>query len=159
MADRQVTARGRSMPWGIAGIAAVVLAILVAVLVARLTGYEATPEPLAPVLDSRQLGFRDSPGGFVEVFDWDSGATISRVGPGEGSFLRGVMRSLVRQRRGLGLLDVDTPFTLSRHADGRLIIRDTATEESIDLVAFGPTNVAVFVAFLDGPSAAAQPVD
>jgi putative photosynthetic complex assembly protein len=91
-------------------------------------------------------------GGFVEVFDWDSGATISRVGPGEGSFLRGVVRSLVRQRAGLE--SATAPFQLTLLEDQRLILSDPETGEDINLNAFGPTNLAVFSAFIVAPNRA-----
>lgn len=138
-------ARGdRTLPWGIAASATLVLVVLTAVLAARLTGYEASPQPLAPVVDSRQLGFRDLPGGHVAVVDWDSGETLADFGPGEGSFVRGVVRSLVRQRRGSSIDHSTAPFSLTRHSDGRLLLSDTGTGESVDLGAFGPTNAAVF---------------
>jgi putative photosynthetic complex assembly protein len=69
------------------------------------------------------------------------------MGAGEGSFMRGVIRSLVRQRHGAAAA-AEHPFSLDHHADGRLIVRDPQTSEFIDLVAFGPTNVAVFAAML-----------
>lgn len=137
----------RTLPWGVAAMSGVVLLVLLSVLTARLTGFEPPQPALAPVVESRLLGFRDASGGFVEIFDWETGDDIARFGPGEGSFLRGVMRSLVRQRRGEAIA-AGAPFTLTRHADGRLRISDPNTGEHIDLVAFGPDNAAVFRALL-----------
>lgn len=128
-------------------VSVVVLSVLAATLIARLTGFTASDATTAAVLDTRHLGFRDLPGGIVEVYDWDSETTLQRIGSGEGAFLRGVVRSLVRQRRGLPDKIV-TPFVLTRHSDGRVILSDPATGETIDLVAFGPTNVADFTIFL-----------
>jgi putative photosynthetic complex assembly protein len=146
--------RDRGMQLGIAALAGCVLLVLCAVLVARLTGFEPAEPALGQVADSRTLGFRDSAGGFVDIFDWETEAPIARFGPGEGSFLRGVMRSLVRQRRGLDIA-AGTPFELTRYRDDRLIIRDPVTGEQIDLVAFGPSNAAVFAALLE-PAAPAD---
>jgi putative photosynthetic complex assembly protein len=122
---------------------------LSAVLAARLSGFDASAVPDSPVVESRRLGFRDMPGGVVEVYDWDTQEILQRIESGEGSFLRGVVRSLVRQR--LGLESATAPFTLSLLADRRLIISDPETGEDIDLNAFGPTNLAVFSAFI-GPA-------
>jgi putative photosynthetic complex assembly protein len=147
----------RTLPWGVAAISGVVLLVLLAVLTARLTGFEPAQPSLGAVVDSRTLGFRDLSGGFVEIFDWDSGENIDRIGPGEGSFLRGVMRSLVRQRRGEAI-GAGAPFTLTRYSDGRLMISDPSTGESIDLVAFGPDNAAVFAQLLAASAADSTPV-
>ena len=71
------------------------LLVLCAVLAARLTGFEPAQPVLQGVVESRTLGFRDAAGGYVEIIDWDTGEHIESFAPGEGSFLRGVMRSLV----------------------------------------------------------------
>lgn len=143
--------RDRTLPWGVAGLAGIVLLVLIAVLTARLTGFEPAQPVLGAVVETRTLGFRDASGGVVEIYDWDSGADIARYGPGEGAFLRGVMRSLVRQRR--GTTAAIEAFVLERYEDGRLIISDPGTGERIDLVAFGPDNAAVFALLLQGSQA------
>ncbi|MFK7830892.1 MAG: photosynthetic complex assembly protein PuhC [Congregibacter sp.] len=140
------------------GLAAIALMVLVATLVARLTGYTAETIPDTPVLDMREIGFRDQPGGIVVAYEWHSEQELLRLAPGEGSFLRGVVRSLVRQRAGLSG-DLAVPFQLSRHSDGRMVISDPATGERIDLVAFGPDNYATFGPLLDIPLAAATAGD
>jgi putative photosynthetic complex assembly protein len=137
-------------PAVLVGLAALVVALLAAVLTARLTGFDASAVPESPVIDSRSLGFRDLPDGVVEVYDWDTQVVLTRIASGEGSFLRGVVRSLVRQRRGLN--GSDAPFELSLLADRRLTLADPETGESIDLNAFGPTNLAVFSVLLLEPS-------
>ena len=137
----------RIPPAVLIGIAVLVTALLAAVLAARLTGFDASAVPDSPVIESRRLGFRDLPDGVVEVYDWDSREIVERVAAGEGSFMRGVVRSLVRQRRGLE--SVVVPFELSLLADRRLVISDPETGEDIDLNAFGPTNLAVFTAMLE----------
>jgi putative photosynthetic complex assembly protein len=136
------------------GVAVLVTALLVAILTARLTGFDASAIPDSPVVHSRLLGFRDLPGGVVEVYDWDTQALLDRIPSGEGSFLRGVVRSLVRQRRGLDT--ANTPFELALLADQRLILSDPETGEDVDLYAFGPTNLAVFGRLLNTPGHPAQ---
>ena len=66
---------------------------------------------------------------------------------GEQGFLRGTLRALARERR-LRNLSSDAPFELTLLEDGRLSINDTLTNKGIDLEAFGPDNVAVFVEIL-----------
>ncbi len=159
---RQGQGRGRGQkssdgvqlnPLVIAALATVVVASLVLTLIARMTGYDASVVPESPVAESRLLGFRDLPGGVVEVYDWEDGKVLRSVESGEGSFLRGVVRSLVRQRRGLDS-SAATAFVLNRHTDGRLVLADPETGESIDLIAFGPTNLQVFSTLLESNAVA-----
>ena len=139
-------------PAMLVGVAALMTALLAAVLAARLTGFDASAVPPSPVVEMRTLGFRDRPGGVVEIYDWNTQELLERIPSGEGSFLRGVVRSLVRQRRGLDA--ATAPFTLSLLADQRLILGDPETGEDIDLNAFGPTNLAVFARLLHEGNAA-----
>jgi putative photosynthetic complex assembly protein len=132
------------------GIAVVAMLVLAATLAARLTGFTADSIPEAAAVDMRQLGFRDLPGGVVEAYDWQSGETLTRMSSGEGAFLRGVVRSLVRQRRGMDS-SIPAMFELTRYDDGRIVLSDPATTESIDLIAFGRDNIAVFAALMDQP--------
>jgi putative photosynthetic complex assembly protein len=144
-----------TLPIGMTALATVVLLVLCAVLAARLTGFEPARPQLQGVVESRTLGFRDMAGA-VEIYDWNSGEGIAQYAPGEGSFLRGVMRSLVRQRRGMAVSD-GTPFELTRYRGDRLVISDPATGEDIDLIAFGPSNVALFAALLPSAAQSAAP--
>jgi putative photosynthetic complex assembly protein len=105
------------------------------------------PVTTADVLTSRDLIFLDDPkGGFV-AFDVNENREIRHVLPGEGGFIRGVLRSLVRERRqnGIGKLE---PFRLTAFADGRIQIQDLSTGRIIDLGAFGPTNAEAFASLL-----------
>ncbi|MFK8042020.1 photosynthetic complex assembly protein PuhC [Congregibacter sp.] len=140
------------------GLAMFVLAILAATLFARLTGYSMNSVPEAVVVDVRELGFRDLPNGVVEVFEWNSKSSLATIPSGEGAFLRGVVRSLVRQRRGLDS-GIASLFELTRYDDGRLVLSDPATGEQIDLVAFGSTNIAVFSSLMDAPLLQADSVN
>lgn len=140
------------------GLALFVMAVLAATLTARLTGYSMSSVPDAAVVDVRELGFRDLPNGVVEVFEWNSNASIAKIPSGEGAFLRGVVRSLVRQRRGLDS-GIASMFELTRYDDGRLVLSDPSTKEKVDLVAFGATNIAVFAELMDAPLLSAEPDD
>ena len=66
---------------------------------------------------------------------------------GEQGFLRGTLRALARERR-MRNLTAEAPFELALFQDGRLSITDTLTNKGIDIEAFGPDNVAVFMKVL-----------
>ena len=100
----------------------------------------------SPAAESRQLRFADAPGGAVRVETID-GAVVATFGTGEGSFLRGVLRSFARDRRGADAPQ-HIPFELTRHADGRTSLKDIATGQAVVLDAFGTTNVALFTSLL-----------
>jgi len=157
-AARPNTAENRAAPsWAIVALAAFVLLVLFSVLAARLTGYRPETPELTPVVAERLLGFRDRADGTVLIIDADSGEQIESFSAGEGSFLRGVVRALVRQRR-IAEVSSNMPFLLTQHSDGRLRISDPQTGESIDLGAFGPDNLVVFARLLpSGSEAPAEP--
>lgn len=100
----------------------------------------------SPAAETRLLRFSDAPGGVVRVETAD-GALVASYGSGEGSFLRGVLRSFARDRRGSDV-GPEIPFELTRHADGRTSLRDTASGQIVVLDAFGTTNAALFASLL-----------
>ena len=67
---------------------------------------------------------------------------------GSDNFIRGVLRSLARERRGIGA-GAETPFRVSRFDDGRIVLQDLATGRSLVLQAFGITNARAFAKWLD----------
>ena len=70
---------------------------------------------------------------------------------GEQGFLRGVLRSLMRERRRSGL-DLRAPLALLARPDGRLTLSDPSTGQRIDLESFGPSNLAVFAPWVAAPA-------
>lgn len=104
------------------------------------------PEPIGQPLVSRSLRFEDLSAGQVRVSDAVTGEELRVMQAGEGSFVRGVVRSFARarQQRGLSLTE---PLLLERYAD-RLIVIDPLTQERIELGAFGATNSAEFSSLL-----------
>lgn len=121
------------------------LVSLVAVGGWRLAG-GSTPQALAPVLAQRLLVFADLPDGAIEVTDAKTGDVV-QVLKGEQGFVRGVLRSLARDRRA-HQVGSTAAFSLVLHADSRVILSDPHTGQQLDLAAFGPDNVAVFVRWL-----------
>jgi putative photosynthetic complex assembly protein len=139
--------RDRRTQTAIAFIGVLLLAGVLAVGVIRLAGYEPEGISQGSAVSSARLGFVDLGAGVVRIYDWERGIELQTLAPGEGSFVRGVLRSMVRERRSRGLL-TDDPFTLSQYADGSLILEDPLTDRRIELWAFGPSNAGVFAALL-----------
>ncbi len=97
---------------------------------------------------TRSLQFFDEPDGTVRVEDGISGTEIARFGPGTGGFVRSTARSLVHKRRinGIGRA---TPFELIEWSDGALTLRDSTTDETVELASFGADNRKVFADMLE----------
>lgn len=137
------TSRAQRMSRGMRGLAAIAFFALIATSAARFAGYTAPGIPDSPVVDTRALLFTDFPRGVIEVNDGYSGELLMRIEPGQQAFLRSVARGLARQRRAISDIR-DLPFDLSRLADGRLIISDHISGETIQLNAFGDDNLVTF---------------
>lgn len=135
---------------------AMVLVALLAVGGAQLAGLapnDATPKAVSAMVETR---FEDRADGAVLVRDARSGALLAVVDPGTQGFLRGALRALVRERRQHGL-GAEQPFRVLAHPDGRLTLHDPATGRNLDLLAFGPTNAALFARLLaPGPAPAGR---
>ncbi|MCR9266479.1 MAG: photosynthetic complex assembly protein PuhC [Alphaproteobacteria bacterium] len=144
---------GEKFPRGaLIAAAALIGFALITTGVARLTGFSTGQTPVAEQVASRDLVFRDNPAGGVWVLTApQNGAEaqpLTLVVPGEGGFIRGVMRSMARERR---MYDVgeEPAFRLTRWADTRLSLTDLATGRQVELTAFGPTNTDAFGKLLD----------
>lgn len=127
----------------IAIVAAISAAVAAAVIGPAAGGGSSVPPP-STVVAERLLRFQDRADGAVVATE--NGAEVA-VFQGEQGFVRGIMRSMARQRRGEGLASAQ-PFRLTAWADGRLTLDDVATGERLDLEAFGPSNAAVFATLL-----------
>ena len=129
---------------------------LLAVSALRVSGVDISTRSQAATVAERYLRFDDAPDGSIRVVD--AGSTtplvLQTVAAGEGGFLRGALRALVRSRRSAGV-GAEVPFHLVAHADGRLTLEDPATRQRLALESFGPTNAAVFAQLLAAPR---QPV-
>jgi putative photosynthetic complex assembly protein len=125
---------------------------LVLVGVARYSGYKDNFESSTKVVASCDLRFEDKPLGVVEVYSEADGRLLGHFERGSGSFVRGVLRSMTRERHSRHL-GSDAPFRLARYSDGALTISDQATGRQIYLDAFGPTNAEVFMQLLSASRA------
>jgi putative photosynthetic complex assembly protein len=126
----------------IAGAAALVLACGAA----RLAGLPGAPLA-GPVMASAALTFADAPGGAVIVRDVATGRSIESVPAGQGGFLRSTMRVMATERAA-NHIGPQPPFLLAALTGNRLQLTDTATGQTLELEAFGPSNEAEFAAIL-----------
>lgn len=127
-------------------IAALLAVTVVAAFVGRVTHAGAYLPP-ATQRAERDLLFYDRDDGAVLVLA-PSDRHVVKVYEGEQGFLRGTLRGFARTRHMAGL-GANIPFRLASWSDGRLTIDDPATGQHVELMAFGPTNAAVFAPLLD----------
>lgn len=128
-------------------VAALIGFSLLAVTSARIAGLPTRGPETSATLQALDLRFEDRDDGAVLVYNAEDGSLVSELPPATNGFIRGVLRSLVRERRSRDQGD-SAPFRLARHADGRLTLEDLATGRRIELRAFGPTNEGAFGALL-----------
>lgn len=125
------------------------MALLWGWAVSRDDADHAPPEPqAAATLSSAVLLFIDGPAGRIEVVDAETGSKLAQYGSGEGSFLRGILRSLVRERR-IRDLDAGGIFNLSLLDNRSLVISDPETNYWMAMEAFGVDNRQLFVELLE----------
>lgn len=123
--------------------------VLAGVALVQLTGHGPKRRE-GQVLSTRALRFEDLPDGGILVLDHASGQRLA-VMTGEQGFLRGVLRSLMRERRRSGR-DLRAPLELMARPEGRLTLADPSTGQRIELESFGPSNLAVFAPWVAAPA-------
>ena len=125
----------------------VVLTLLGVAWQQRVVNPSAEPVAAAALVSERFLQFVDQADGSVVVVGMPDARELDVIGQGEGNFLRGTLRGLVRERR-LNDASMEIGFAVRRYADGAIVISDLATGRDIDLRAFGPINANEFVRYL-----------
>lgn len=129
------------------GAGALVVASLLLVSVARLTGYKPAQPAVSTVVESLDLRFVDRSDGAVLIYSKANDELVDTLEPGTNGFVRGVLRGLVRERNA-DHIGREPPFRLTRWADGRLSLDDPSTGRHVDLEVFGPTNAGAFADIL-----------
>lgn len=125
------------------------LALFWVVAVSLSDGPSSPPDqPSSEFIDTALVAFEDLSSGAVRAYLPSTDATLSVYPSGDGSFLRGVLRSLVRERQSRGVSG-EPIFELKRAVSGQLLIVDPLTNKWIALEAFGPDNRQVFALLLD----------
>jgi putative photosynthetic complex assembly protein len=136
----------------VVGAGGLVVASLLVVSVARLTGYKPAQPPVSTVVEQYDLRFVDRTDGAVLVYSDKGDKLVDTLQPGTNGFVRGVLRGLVRERNA-DHIGRSPPFRLTRWADGRLSLDDPSTGRHVDLEVFGPTNAGAFADILIASSA------
>jgi putative photosynthetic complex assembly protein len=130
---------------GVRAAVALVLFSLAVTVTVVLTGTGERYTPQTAPASIAQLLFEDHEEGVVKVIDADTNRVLVEYAATEGVFVRGIMRTVARQRRIRGLGEGrDVPVELARMEDGQLWLTDPMTEVRFFLGAFGSDNVALF---------------
>ncbi len=106
-----------------------------------------TLQPAPIQVAQRDLRFEDRPDGAVAVFEAGTGEPLQVLSSSTDSFIRIVVRGLVRERASHRISDQE-PFRLARWSNGAVTLEDLATGRQITLDAFGHTNAGAFARFL-----------
>lgn len=134
----------------------VVLALLAALLhgnrpsapsLVAVTGSDRDPSA-SVVQQTLALRFVDREDGAVVVLTGNGERVVSVLPAGGSGFVRGVLRSLARERR-LQARPAGTPLTLGRARSGELMLIDPTTRQTVVLDAFGQTNASEFARLLE----------
>ncbi|MBS0393401.1 MAG: hypothetical protein JSR54_02185 [Proteobacteria bacterium] len=156
MAARPLPADPRDVPRAaVVGAGLLILATLALAAFARRTDVGVTRYADLPAVASLDITVADRADGAVVVARAADARTLGVLAPGTNGFLRAALRGLVheRHREGVGAAP---PFTLTRYADGRLVLIDQGTQRRIELDAFGPDNARVFARLLVAGAAPVQ---
>ncbi len=141
----------RRIPWRL--MVAVVVAMTVAVMLViagqRSIEQTAPDRSLDAATMSRLLVFEPQPDGTLIVRDGADATVLRAFAEDEGSFLRGVLRGLQRERRHLPPSDLAAAYELNLYDDGHLMLRDPLTHMRIDMRAFGIDNGRLVAGLLD----------
>ena len=116
-------------------------------MIAHRTGIGTSKLEASATTEKRDLLFLDRADGAIIIQQANNGPVVDILQPGNGGFIRGVMRGLARDRRARDIGN-QAPFELVRRADGALVLLDPATGGHTDLDAFGPTNAYAFARLL-----------
>lgn len=137
-----------------AGIGIVCLA-LTSAIAGSMADIGAVRAPDVAIVQERGLRFSAAAGldalaGEIAVIDAASGAEALVLADEGDGFIRGVLRALARDRMLSALPTTEADAQLVLWADGRLSIRDLATNTEIELSGFGADNRAAFQRLLAG---------
>jgi putative photosynthetic complex assembly protein len=152
-------ATSRPFPRGVLlGAGALIGLTMALIMIDRMGRPDFTPSLADQAVASRELRFVDRAVGGVSVIDSQAGREVAAYEPGEGGFVRGVLRSLMRARMQNGI-GADGPFQLFQLPDGQLVLADPATGETVYIGAFGQTQVDTFADLMaaEGSQAGAKP--
>lgn len=139
---------GRPFPRGVLiAVASLLSFTIIMIAIARLTGVMMPQAPVTAEVQGRDIAFLEQLDGSMKVTDAQTGELLQTLPPGSEGFIRGVLRSMARQRKGYDAA-LSVPFRLARRANGELTLEDPVTGILMDLRAFGETNQAAFAVLI-----------
>jgi putative photosynthetic complex assembly protein len=115
----------------------------------RLLGYKMDWVPEAVAVADRQISFTRTADGGVTVADAKTGDVLGTWPHDTNAFVRTVMLGLMHDRSAVAPDDRATPFRLTRWHDGRVSVSDPVSGRSVELAAFGRSQVETFERLLD----------
>ena len=130
----------------LSGVGAIILAAVL--LVGTAGWWKPAPASLTEIpRASLTLRFIEQADGGLSVVDMASGREMDHLAEGENGFLRTMIRVIRRDVSSMpGIISM--PFRIESWQDHRVTLTDSATDRSVDLRAFGPTNAEVFIRWL-----------
>jgi putative photosynthetic complex assembly protein len=134
--------------WFLIGIGALLLATVGFAAFGRLTGYGITRVAETPILGSVDIWYEDQDNKTMLVRRVSDNAILEVLPADGGGFMRGVVRSLFRQRL-LANKERTLPFRLAQREDRKYFILDMSTGTKIELDGFGPSNTLSIARILE----------
>ncbi|MCZ8374806.1 MAG: photosynthetic complex assembly protein PuhC [Beijerinckiaceae bacterium] len=134
------TTRGSVFPgWFLAGAAGLMGLAIVSAGIGRYQKAINGPAPMPAVVAEVSIRFEARPDGSMLIRRLPDDRVIEHL-PTDGSgFMRGIQRSLNRDRA-MRQLDRDAPYRLVKRANGRHAVIDPLSGERIELDGFGPSH-------------------
>ncbi|MDE8348920.1 MAG: photosynthetic complex assembly protein PuhC [Acidocella sp.] len=124
-------------------VATVLALVLVASATARFTGFAKSQANPSSIIATTDVTFSDMPDGSVAIRNVRGSHIVVSIPARAGGFVRSTMRVLATERLHEGIGQAQ-PFRLIQLQNGTFELNDPATGQTLDLVAFGPTNEAEF---------------
>ncbi|MFQ3594934.1 MAG: photosynthetic complex assembly protein PuhC [Sphingomonadaceae bacterium] len=142
--------------WAIFAVVALTFALTGATAVGLLdrpkTAQQARIEAAVPVVSERILVFRDQSNGTLAIYEGQAPEPFATIAGGSNEgFVRGVIRSMGRERRMKGV-GPEAPYHLRLWSDGRLSLEDLGTGRTVELDSFGADNRLSFLKLLPAAS-------
>lgn len=147
---RQMKARDKDMVPRILiqAMFGLMLASLALVSYARITDMPRTGVPTAGnIVSERSVSFEGDRNFGIKVLD-GTGATIANSTADKAGFIDVVWVAMMRERT-MARVDATAPFRIVRREGGRTDVIDDTTGWQLELVGYGPDNIAAFARLLD----------
>lgn len=146
------SSRNRSLPALLTGVMLALAAVPVLMLSKARSPSETMlvnhSRPALAALGHREIRIDERADGSAAVLDAASAAELATMKPGEGGFVRTMLRLLVLERRRHNA-PVEPPFRVTQWNSGGVTIEDPVLGTNIEVKAFGATNAAAFAQLID----------